>query len=434
MPTCEQVLEALLHTPRISLRGRVTKVLGPTVEGSGPRAGVGELCHIEAKGGPVPAEVVGLREGRTILVPLERREEIRPGAVVTADGTALRVPAGPGLVGRVVDALGRPVDGKPLPEGLDRVPVEGSAPAPLERRRIDRPFHTGVSAIDAMATLGVGQRIGVFSASGVGKSTLLGMIARNGQADVNVVGLIGERGREVREFIENDLGPDGMARSVLVVATGDEPAVLRAKAASTATAIAEHFRDQGADVLLMMDSVTRYATALREIGLAAGEPPTTRGYTPSVFASIPRLLERTGQGPKGAITAVYTVLVEGDDHDEPVADTARSVLDGHIVLSRRLTSAGHYPPIDMPESLSRTMPFVVDSEHLRLANRVRELAAAHRDVEDLLAVGAYQPGSKPLADEAIERWPAILRLLRQDRAERRDPAAVRAALEEAAGA
>jgi FliI/YscN family ATPase len=268
----------------------------------------------------------------------------------------------------------------------------------------------------------------------VGKSTLLGMIARYSQAEVNVVGLIGERGREVREFVENDLGEEGLAKTVLVVATGDEPAVLRAKAAQTATAIAEHFRDQGADVLLMMDSLTRYAMALREIGLAAGEPPTTRGYTPSVFSAVPRLLERAGQGPKGSITAVYTVLVEGDDHDEPVADLARSVLDGHVVLSRKLTNAGHYPPIDVGQSLSRTMPFVVSPDHVRAANQVREWMAAHREVEDLVAIGAYQPGSKPAADQALERWPAILALLRQDRGERRSAESSRAALREAAGA
>jgi flagellum-specific ATP synthase len=282
---------------------------------------------------------------------------------------------------------------------------------------IKKPLATGVRAIDGMLTLGEGQRMGIFAGSGVGKSTLLGMIARNCEADVNVIALVGERGREVKEFIENDLGPEGLARSVIVCATSDQPALVRIKAALTATAIAESFRDKGKTVLLMMDSVTRFAMAQREVGLAVGEPPSTKGYTPSVFALLPRLMERAGNGEKGSITALYTVLVEGDDTNEPIADTARSILDGHIVLSRRLTSRGHYPPIDVLESLSRTMPFVVAPGQIEAARKVREWMAAYNDVEDLVSIGAYKPGTKPMADQAIERWDGINRFLRQDKAE-----------------
>lgn len=282
---------------------------------------------------------------------------------------------------------------------------------------IQHPFETGVKAIDGALTMGMGQRIGIFAGSGVGKSTLLGMIARQGNADVNVIALIGETGREVREFMENDLGPEGLARSVVVRATSDEPARVRLKAALTATAICEYFRDQGKNVMLMMDSVTRFAMAQREIGLAVGEPPSTKGYTPSVFALLPKLMERAGCGPQGAITAIYTVLVDGDDTNEPISDAARSILDGHVVLSRRLTSKGHYPPIDVQQSLSRVMPMVTTQDHVKAANRLRELIAAYEDVEDLVSIGAYKSGSKPLSDEAIEKWPAINGFLRQDKAQ-----------------
>jgi FliI/YscN family ATPase len=282
---------------------------------------------------------------------------------------------------------------------------------------IQHPFETGVRAIDGMLTMGIGQRVGIFAGSGVGKSTLLGMVARNGQADVNVIALVGERGREVKEFIENDLGPEGLARSVIICATSDEPALMRIKAALSATAIAEYFRDQGLNVMLMMDSVTRFAMAQREIGLAIGEPPSTKGYTPSVFALLPKLMERAGCGPQGAITAIYTVLVDGDDTNEPIADAARSILDGHIVLSRKLTSKGHYPPIDILNSLSRTMPMVTNESHVRGASRLRELIAAYADIEDLVSVGAYKPGTKPIADEAIDKWDRINALLRQAKSE-----------------
>ncbi|MGE0001253.1 MAG: FliI/YscN family ATPase [Fimbriimonadaceae bacterium] len=423
MASLEQMVGTLVRTPRVVARGRVARVVGLTIESSGPRASVGDLCYVhrEGEGGALPAEVVGLREGKIVLMPLESKEGVRPGDIVTTTGEGLSVPAGEELLGRVLDALGRPIDGKPLPYIAEKAPLDANPPNPLQRRMIAEPFGTGVAAIDAVTTMGIGQRMGVFAGSGVGKSTLLGMIARYGQADVNVVGLIGERGREVREFLENDLGEDGLAKSVVVCATGDEPAVLRAKAAQTATALAEHFRNQGRSVLLMMDSLTRYAMALREIGLAAGEPPTTRGYPPSVFAAIPRLLERAGQGPTGAITGIYTVLVEGDDTNEPVADTVRAVLDGHIVLSRKLTGRGHYPPIEVTQSLSRVMPFVTTEEHVRRANQVRSWVDAYAEVEDLVSIGAYKPGSKPVSDAAIERWPTILGLLQQDRADSRIP-------------
>ncbi|MCC6403501.1 MAG: FliI/YscN family ATPase [Fimbriimonadaceae bacterium] len=414
---------ALVRTPRVVPQGRVVRVVGLTIESAGPRASVGDLCFVqrEGHGGALPAEVVGLREGKLILMPLERKEGVRPGDLVATTGEGLSVPAGKELLGRVLDALGRPMDGKPLPFVEHRAALDSNPPNPLTRKLITEQFGTGVGAMDAVTTVGIGQRLGVFAGSGVGKSTLLGMIARYGQADVNVVGLIGERGREVREFLENDLGEEGLAKSVVVCATGDEPAVLRAKAAQTATALAEHFRDQGMSVLLMMDSLTRYAMALREIGLAAGEPPATRGYPPSVFAAIPRLLERAGQGQTGAITGIYTVLVEGDDTNEPVADTVRAVLDGHIVLSRKLTGMGHYPPIAVTQSLSRVMPFVTSEDHVHRAEQVRAWVAAHEEVEDLVAIGAYKPGTKPMADAAIERWPAILELLRQDRSHSRSP-------------
>lgn len=330
-----------------------------------------------------------------------------------ATGSCLRAPTGDALLGRVLDGLGRPMDGgPPLPVGIG-YPAEAKPPGAMERRTISRPMATGVRAIDGMLTLGEGQRMGIFAGSGVGKSTLLGMIARSCEAEVNVICLVGERGREVREFLENDLGPEGLARSVIVCATGEQPSLVRIKAAMVATAIAESFRDAGRQVLLMMDSVTRFAMAQREVGLAVGEPPSTKGYTPSVFAMLPRLLERAGMGPKGSITALYTVLVDGDDTNEPIADAARSILDGHVVLDRKLTSRGHYPPIDVMASLSRTMPLVVPPEAVRAASGVRESIAAARDVEDLVAIGAYKKGSRPDADLALERMPAIDAFLRQ---------------------
>jgi FliI/YscN family ATPase len=397
--------------------GRVTQVVGLVVEANGPNARVGDVCVIESTSGLVPCEVVGFRGDRVLLMPLREMAGIRAGDLVHGTGHCLRVQVGPELLGRVLNGLGEPMDGRPALMTATQYPVLASPPSALERQMISQPFTTGVRAIDSVLTMGVGQRIGIFAGSGVGKSTLLGMIARGGNADVNVIALIGERGREVREFMENDLGPEGLARSVVICATSDEPALVRIKASLTATAVAEYFRDQGLNVMLMMDSVTRFAMAQREVGLAAGEPPSTKGYTPSVFAMLPRLMERTGCGPQGAITAIYTVLVDGDDTNEPIADAARGILDGHIVLSRKLTNKSHYPPIDISQSLSRVLPLISGQDHVQDANRLRELLAAYVDVEDLVSIGAYKEGAKPVADEAIRKWPEINAFLRQDRRE-----------------
>lgn len=407
----------------VRVSGRVSDIVGLVVESNGPNARVGDLCYIEANIGGgladqlIPAEVVGFRAERTLLMPLGELEGIRPGSIVHGTGSCMRVPVGDSLLGRTLDGLGQPMDGLGNLGTSSSYPILAQPPNPLERTMICKPLATGVRAIDGILTLGEGQRMGIFAGSGVGKSTLLGMIARNCAADVNVIALIGERGREVREFMDNDLGAEGRARSVIVCATSDQPALVRIKAALTATAIAESFRDEGKSVLLMMDSVTRFAMAQREVGLAVGEPPSTKGYTPSVFAMLPRVMERAGTGSKGAITALYTVLVEGDDTNEPIADAARGILDGHIVLNRRLTMRGHYPPIDVLQSLSRTMPMVVSDDHLAQSREVRELLAAYNDVEDLVSIGAYKSGSKPIADRAIQRNDSINRFLRQDKAE-----------------
>ena len=409
----DRLVRATEIARRFEVFGRVTQVVGLVIESDGPNARIGDVCHLLSDGEVVPAEVVGFRGDRTLLMPLGELGGVRAGDRVRATGHCLRVPVGDGLLGRVLDGLGQPMDGRPLPHTSHWMPTLALPPGALERRTIERPLPTGVRAIDAMLTLGEGQRMGIFAGSGVGKSTLLGMIARNCAAEVNVICLVGERGREVREFLENDLGPEGLARSVIVCATGETPALVRIKAAMTATAIAEGFRDAGKNVLLMMDSVTRFAMAQREVGLAVGEPPSTKGYTPSVFAMLPKLLERAGQGPRGSITALYTVLVDGDDTNEPIADAARSILDGHIVLDRKLTSRGHYPPIDVMASLSRTMPFVVSREAMRAASALRESVAAARDVEDLVSIGAYKAGSRPEADAALARAPRIDAFLRQ---------------------
>ena len=411
--------QSVLATPRYTMLGRVTHIVGLVIESSGPPARVGDVCMVSPIGSAqeIPCEVVGFRNESVLMMPLGELTGIGPGSIVRTTGQCLRVPVGPSLLGRVLDGLGRPMDDRGPLQTEGTAPSIAAPPHALERQMIEHRFGTGVRAIDSMLTMGVGQRVGIFAGSGVGKSTLLGMIARNGQADVNVIALVGERGREVKEFIENDLGPEGMARGVIVCATSDEPALIRIKAALTATAIAEYFRDQGLNVMLMMDSVTRFAMAQREVGLAVGEPPSTKGYTPSVFALLPRLMERAGCGKKGAITAIYTVLVDGDDTNEPIADAARSILDGHVVLSRNLTSKGHYPPIDVTNSLSRVMPFVTDKEHVQAALRLRQLMGAYREVEDLVSVGAYKPGALPDADEALNKWPRINALLRQDKAD-----------------
>ena len=400
----------------LSPRGKVVKVLGLVIEATGPAGAVGDLCQLRVSRGDsdVLAEIVGFRDDRLLLMPLGEMDGVAPGAEVTPLGRPLTAPAGASLLGRVLDGVGRPIDGRGRLADLSMVPTRSAPPDPLARRRVAEPLPTGVRAIDGLLSVGLGQRIGIFAGSGVGKSTLLGMIARRAEADVNVIGLIGERGREVREFIERDLGQEGLARSVLIVARSDAPPQIRRHAAFTATAIAEWFRDQGRRVLLMMDSLTRFATAQSEVGLAIGEPPTTRGYTPSVFATLPPLLERAGTSPgNGAITGLYTILVEGDDHNEPVADHARSILDGHIVLSRELAERGHYPAIDVLASVSRCMPDVVTGGHLAAARTLRALIAARRKVEPLLALGAYKAGSLPVADRAIRGWNDIEAYLRQ---------------------
>lgn len=417
MALFERTSLAVSQTPRFETLGRVVQVVGLVLESDGPNARIGDVCMIEPSVGqdPIACEVVGFRGERVLLMPLGEMTGVQSGSLVRSTGECLRVPTGPELLGRVLNGLGLPMDGLGPLRTTTTYPNIASPPNALERQMISKPFVTGVRAIDALNTMGVGQRVGIFAGSGVGKSTLLGMIARHGNADVNVIALVGERGREVREFITNDLGDEGMKKSVVVCATSDEPALVRIKASLTATAIAEYFRDQGKSVLLMMDSVTRFAMAQREVGLAVGEPPSTKGYTPSVFALLPRLMERAGCGKKGEITAIYTVLVEGDDNSEPIADAARSILDGHLVLDRKLTSRGHYPPINVLNSLSRVMPMVTSKEHIQQANSFRELIAAYDDVEDLVSVGAYKPGSQPISDMAIAKWPMINALLRQDK-------------------
>lgn len=402
--------------PALKVRGRVTQVIGLVLEVSGLKPYVGELCLVEVNGGvgPVPAEVVGFRQGRSLLMPLGDLKGIGPGCRVEATGKTFSVKVGPGILGKVLDGLGRPLLGGELKGELTEVPVENPPPNPLERKPITSPMVTGIRTIDTLLTCGQGQRVGIFSGSGVGKSTLLGMIARYSGADVSVIGLVGERGREVMDFINKDLGPEGLRRSVVVVSTSDRPALERVKAALVATSVAEYFRDRGKNVILMMDSVTRFAMALREIGLAIGEPPATKGYTPSVFAALPRLLERSGTSRSGSITGFYTVLVDGDDFNEPISDAVRGILDGHIVLSRELAARNHYPAIDVLNSTSRLMPYVTDKEHQDMAGRLRELVSAYRESEDLINIGAYVRGSNPRVDRAIDYRERINAFLRQD--------------------
>jgi flagellum-specific ATP synthase len=420
-PTLDFAFRAAEDVHLLKVHGRVTQVVGLVVEANGPNARVGDLCHIETTAGEsIRSEVVGFRGDRVLLMPLGELSGVRAGCMVRGSGRCLNVPVGEGLLGRTLDGLGEPMDGLGPVRSTGCYPVYSTPPNALERAMIQNPVATGVRAIDSMLTLGEGQRMGIFSGSGVGKSTLLGMIARNAEADVNVIALVGERGREVREFIQNDLGEEGAKRSVIVCATSEQPALVRIKAALTATAIAEYFRDQGKRVILMMDSVTRFCMAQREVGLAIGEPPSTKGYTPSVFALLPKLMERAGNGKTGSITALYTVLVEGDDTNEPIADASRAILDGHIVLNRKLTSRGHYPPIDVLESLSRVMPMVASAKHVQLARELRELVAAYRDIEDMVSIGAYKAGAKPIADRALEKWDAINAFLRQTKDERSD--------------
>ena len=400
--------------------GRVTGATGLIIESAGPKARLNEVCYLRDGDQTIPAEVVGFRDDKVLLMPLAEADGLSLGWSVHGTGESLQVPTGEGLLGRVIDGLGRPIDGRGPIVGAPRRPVIGLPPSPMDRQRIHRPLSLGIKALDGLLTVGVGQRFGIFAGSGVGKSTLLGMIARTAASHCNVIALVGERGREVREFIERDLGEEGLKRSVVVVATGDQPALVRIRAALTATAIAEAFRDKGLDVVLMMDSVTRLAQGQREVGLSVGEPPATRGYTPSVFTLLPRLLERSGNGVVGSITGIYTVLVDGDDMNEPVADTVRGILDGHVVLSRRLAQGGQFPAIDVLASISRVMPEVTTAAHRTAAQRVRSLMAAYREAEDLIQIGAYREGSSPLVDEAVRKMPLIRQFLSQGVGERVD--------------
>lgn len=396
------------------LVGSVMETAGGTAAVADFPAPVGSVVHIErSSGGHVHAEVIGFRNNRTLVFPHESLAGVRRGAQVRLVQTLRQLRVGDGLLGRVINADGRCVDGRAQPMLSERTLIEREPPLPAERPRICDPFATGIRAVDCMLQCGKGQRVGIFAGAGVGKSVLLGMLSRYTQADVNVIALVGERGRELNDFIERDLGPEGLARSVIVCATSNEPAVSRVQAAHTATAIAEHYRDQGKDVLLLVDSVTRFATALREIGLATGEPPATRGFPPSVFATLPKLVERAGRNRHGSITAFYSVLVEGDDRADPVADTMQGLLDGHLWLSRDLASQGHYPAIDVLESISRLMPDIVAPDHLAAAASVRKLMAVYRENEDLISVGAYRRGSNKTIDAAIELRDAISLLLQQ---------------------
>ncbi|MCR5144005.1 MAG: flagellar protein export ATPase FliI [Lachnospiraceae bacterium] len=414
---------SLLDNTYFDRLGRVTKVVGLTIESVGPDAKLNDLCEIiidpnEDK--RVMAEVVGFRDKSLLLTPFEGVEGVGIGCTVENTGRPLSIPVGDDLLGHTVDGIGRPTD---IEEDIwldDAYPADAMPPDPMSREIISQVLPLGVKAVDGLITVGKGQRIGIFAGSGVGKSTLMGMFARNTQADINVIALIGERGREVREFIEHDLGPEGMARSVVVVATSDKPALMRKSAAKTATAIAEYFRDQGRDVLLMMDSLTRFSMAQREIGLAAGEPPVTRGYPPSVYSEMPKLLERAGNSDKGSITGLYTVLVDGDDFNEPITDTARSILDGHIVLSRSLAQKNHYPAIDVLASISRVMSAIATKEHKKVAGQLKNVLATYTEAEDLINIGAYKAGSNKNIDFAISKIDSVNEFLLQQTDEKID--------------
>lgn len=413
----DKLIDILEKVPVCQLKGKISQAIGLTLEATGPRLSLGELCYIRTNHGSgqyVPAEVVGFRNNRTLLMPLGELEGIGPGSELVASGTTLRVKVGMELMGRVLNGLGEPIDGKgPLRTTLT-YPVMNQPPGPMSRTRITEVLPVGVKAIDGLISVGKGQRLGILAGSGVGKSTLMGMIARNSSADINVIGLIGERGREVREFIQKDLKEEGLRKSVLVVATSDQPALIRVKGALVTTAIAEYFRDLGLDVMLLMDSVTRFAMAQREIGLAIGEPPVTRGFTPSVFALLPKLLERSGTSKKGSITGLYTVLVDGDDLNEPITDAVRGILDGHIVLSRKLANQNHYPAIDILASVSRVMPSIVSKEHLSMANEIKNIMAVYKESEDLINIGAYKRGTNRSIDKAIDVKEYIDDMLKQE--------------------
>lgn len=412
----KKYINSVIEKRFIKYTGKITKVTGLTIESDGPIATIGELCHIYPyhETESILAEVVGFRNDKILLMPLGDMEGIASGSTVVASGRALRVDVGNELIGRVLDGLGNPIDGKGPIKTQKNHPVLNPPPNPLERAIISEPLPLGIKAIDGLLTCGKGQRIGIFAGSGVGKSTLMGMISRNSSADINVIGLIGERGREVREFLENDLKEEGLKKSVVVVVTSDQPALIRVKGALVTTAIAEYFRDEGKNVMLLMDSLTRFAMAQREIGLAIGEPPVTRGFTPSVFAAMPKLLERAGTSSKGTITGLYTVLVDGDDLNEPVTDTVRGIIDGHIILSRKLANQNHYPAIDVLSSVSRVMPNIAEKEHLNMANVIKDIMATYKESEDLINIGAYKMGSNKKIDRAIELKEDIDELLVQE--------------------
>jgi flagellum-specific ATP synthase len=407
-------LEAAVAAARPRRTGRITRIIGLSLEVAGLDAAIGDAVTVTGSAGPVTAEVVSVSGDTLVCMPFGALHGLRTGDPATTGNRPPTIAVGAGLLGRVLDGLGRPLDDRPLPPGLERVTLEGHAPHPLRRSNVDVPLPLGVRALDTMVPCGRGQRLGIFAGSGVGKSSLMSMIARGTEAPVVVLALVGERGREVREFLERDLGPEGMTRSVVVVATSDEPPLVRLRSAFTATRIAEWFRDQGNDVVLMMDSLTRVAMAQREVGLSAGEPPATRGYPPSVFSLLPQLLERAGGAEVGSITGLYTVLVEGDDMNEPIGDAARSILDGHIVLSRRLATQGHFPTIEVLDSVSRVVGSITSRDQQTVATELRRLMAAHRDARDLIEIGAYVPGTNPLVDRAAALEPHIKAFLCQD--------------------
>ena len=410
-----EMIPSVRSAETMSRTGKIENIVGMSIEASGGRAAIGDICRIYSNesGGQVPAEVVGFKNDHILLMPYANMSGISAGNFVRNTGKRLTLPVGPFLRGRVINALGQPIDGlEPFGRG-DSYSIDNAYINPMTRPPIRERMEFGVKAIDSLLTIGKGQRIGIFAGSGVGKSTLLGMIAKNVKADINVIALVGERGREVLEFMQKDLGEEGMRRSILVVATSDQPAMLRMKCPSVATSIAEYFRDQGYDVLLMMDSLTRFAMAQREIGLAIGEPPVARGYTPSMYAEMPKLLERSGNFEKGSITGVYTVLVEGDDTNEPIADTVRGILDGHIVLSRQLANANHFPAIDVGASISRLMVEIVPEEHRRLAGKLRDIMGVYEKNADLVSIGAYKAGTNPKLDHALKKMDAINQFLMQ---------------------
>lgn len=416
----ERYRDIIRHTPTVRLNGKVSRVVGLVVEGYGPATSVGDICDIypNKDATPIKAEVVGFKDNRVLLMPLGGMLGISPGSLITSSAKRADIKVGEGCLGRVIDGHGEPIDNGGEIKAGSYLPIYSEPLNPLKRKRITEPLDLGVRAINGLLTMGKGQRMGILAASGVGKSVLLGMIARKTAADVNVIALIGERGREVREFIEKDLGEEGLKRSVVVVATSDEPPLVRMRGAFIAATIAEYFRERGKDVLLMMDSVTRFAMAQREVGLAVGEPPTTKGYPPSVFALLPRLLERAGTSSgEGSITGLYTVLAEGDDINDPIVDSVRSIVDGHIVLSRDLAAKGHYPAIDILHSASRVMMDVASVEHMAGAREIREILATYREAEDMINIGAYAPGSNPGIDRAIALIERINDYLRQDMAD-----------------